>query len=75
MDSFLSLLVGLTIFALVVAGLFVVITRGTRVAFGQRRRLEEEVSLGPLRRRLAHGEITQEQFDQAERAVVGESRS
>jgi uncharacterized membrane protein len=74
MGSFLGLVIGLTVFAILVAILFVVITRGTRTLFGRRRRLEEEVSLGPLRRRLDDGEITQDQFDQAKRAIVGDSR-
>ena len=58
--------------ALVVAILFFVITRGVRAVLGPRRRLEEEVSVSLLRGRLARGEISQDEFDQAARIVGAE---
>jgi uncharacterized membrane protein len=51
-----------------------VITRGVRAVLGPRRRLEEELSVSLLRGRLARGEISQDEFDQAAR-IVGAQRS
>jgi uncharacterized membrane protein len=56
------------IFLVVVLALFFVITRGTRMLFGPRRRLEAEMGLDALRARLARGEITAQEFEQAKRA-------
>ncbi len=53
----------------VVFGLFMMITRGTRMLFGPRRRLEAEMGLDALRARLARGEITAQEFEQAKRAL------
>jgi uncharacterized membrane protein len=53
----------------VVFGLFLMITRGTRMLFGPRRRLEAEMGLDALRARLARGEITAQEFEQAKRAL------
>ena len=72
MDYIVGWIVGLAVFALVVAILFFVITRGVRVVLGPRRRLEEEVSVSLLRGRLARGEISQDEFDQAARIVGAE---
>ena len=57
------------IFLGVVFALFFVITRGTRILFGPRRRLEAEMGLDALRARLARGEITAQEFEQAKRAL------
>ncbi len=72
MNYLVGWIVGLAILALAVSVLFVLIVRGTRAVVGPRRRLEEELSLSPLRGRLARGEITQEEFDQAARTIVGQ---
>jgi uncharacterized membrane protein len=53
----------------VVFALFFVITRGTRMLFGPRRRLEAKMGLDALRARLARGETTTQEFEQAKRAV------
>jgi len=59
---------GLSLFFGLVFALFFVITRGTRVILGSRRRLEEELGLEVLRKRHARGEISQAEFEQANRA-------
>ena len=61
--------IGLLIFFGVVFLLYFLIMRGTRAVLGPRRRLEGELGLDVLRRRLARGEITQDQFDQGKRAL------
>ncbi len=71
MEYLISWVVGLTIFLALVFGLFFLITRGTRAILGPRRRLEEDLGLEVLRSRLARGEITQAEFDQAKRALGG----
>ncbi len=63
------IVLGVAAFAAAVAVLYVVITRLTRAAFGPRRRLEAELGLEALQQRLARGEITREEFDQARRAL------
>jgi|BarGraNGADG00212_1021973.scaffolds.fasta_scaffold46046_2 uncharacterized membrane protein len=62
-------LVGAVIFLAAVYAVFLVITRGTRSLFGPRRRLEAEMGLDVLRARLARGEITAQEFEQARRAL------
>lgn len=69
MEYLISWVVGLTIFLALVFGLFFLITRGTKAILGPRRRLEEDLGLEVLRSRLARGEITQAEFDQAKRAL------
>lgn len=71
MEYLISWVVGLTIFLALVLGLFFLITRGTKAILGPRRRLEEDLGLEVLRSRLARGEITQAEFDQAKRALGG----
>jgi uncharacterized membrane protein len=71
MDYLLAWVVGLTLFVALVFGLFLLITRGTRAILGPRRRLEEELGLEVLRTRLARGEISQTEFEQARRAIRG----
>ena len=71
MEYLISWVVGLTIFLALVFGLFFLITRGTKAILGPRRRLEEDLGLEVLRSRLARGEITQAEFDQAKRALGG----
>ena len=63
------IVLGVAAFAAAVAVLYVVITRLTRAAFGPRRRLEAELGLEALQQRLARGEITREDFEQARRAL------
>ncbi len=63
------IVLGVAAFAAAVAVLYVVITRLTRAAFGPRRRLEAELGLEALQQRLARGEITREEFEQARRAL------
>ena len=70
LDPVLALLV----FGLVVALLFVVVTRGTRALLGRRRRLEEGVGRAVLEGRLRRGEISREDFDRASDVISGESR-
>jgi len=65
----LGWIVGLVLFFGVVFGLFFAIVRGTRAILGPRRRLEMELGLEVLEERLARGEITREQFEQAKRAL------
>jgi uncharacterized membrane protein len=64
-----SILIGVSVFAAAVAVLFVVIAWLARAAFGPRRRLEAELGLEALERRLARGEITREEFEKARRAL------
>lgn len=65
----LALLVGVIVFFGVVFALFFVITRGARALFGPHRRLEAELGLEALEARLARGEITRQEFEQAKRAL------
>jgi uncharacterized membrane protein len=69
MEMLLTVVLATVIFLVVVFALFVVITRGTRMLFGPRRRLEAEIGLDALRARLARGEITAQEFEQAKRAL------
>ncbi|MBA3877148.1 MAG: hypothetical protein C0498_09465 [Anaerolinea sp.] len=71
MDSLLAWIVGLALFFALVFALFFLITRGTRAILGPRRRLEEELGLEVLRTRLAQGEISEAEFEQAKRALGG----
>jgi uncharacterized membrane protein len=71
MDYLLVWVVGLALFFALVFALFLLITRGTRAILGPRRRLEEELGLEALRARLARGEISQTEFEQARRALRG----
>lgn len=71
MDYLLAWVVGLALFFALVFALFLLITRGTRAILGPRRRLEEELGLEALRARLARGEISQAEFEQARRALRG----
>lgn len=71
MESVVAWIVGVTIFFGLVFGLFFVITRGTRAILGPRRRLEAELGREVLRSRLARGEISQAEFEQAKRALGG----
>ena len=69
MNYLIAWIIGLVVFFGVVFALFILITRGTRAIFGPRRRLEEELGLEVLRGRLARGEITPDEFEQARRAL------
>lgn len=69
MEMVLTVVLAAVIFFGVVFALFFVITRGTRTLFGPRRRLEAEMGLDALRARLARGEITAQEFEQAKRAL------
>jgi len=71
MDYLFAWIVSLSIVFVLVFALFLLITRGTRVILGPRRRLEEELGLEALRTRLARGEISQTEFEQARRALRG----
>lgn len=71
MDSLLAWIVGLALFFALVFALYFLITRGTRAILGPRRRLEEELGLEVLRTRLAQGEISEAEFEQAKRALGG----
>lgn len=71
MEPVVAWIVALTVFFAVVSALFFVVTRGTRAVLGPRRRLEEELGLEVLRGRLARGEISQAEFEQAKRALGG----
>ena len=71
MDYLLAWIVGLTCFLGLVFGLFFFITRGTRAVLGPRRRLEEELGLEVLRGRLARGEISAAEYEQAKRTLNG----
>ena len=68
MEMVLTVGLAAVIFFGVVFALFFVITRGTRTLLGPRRRLEAEMGLDALRARLARGEITAQEFEQAKRA-------
>lgn len=70
MDT-LQIVLGVALFAAAVAVLFVVVTRGTRRVLGPKRRLETELGMEQLEGRLSRGEITQDEFDQAKRALGG----
>lgn len=71
MDYLLAWVFGLALLFALVFALFLLITRGTRAILGPRRRLEEELGLEALRARLARGEISQAEFEQARRALRG----
>ena len=66
-----TLIVGVVVFAGIVALLFLVISRGTRAMFGPRRRLEAELGRDALKARLARGDITKAEFDEADRSLRG----
>ncbi len=68
-SAMVAWIVGLTLFFGLVLALFFVITRGTRAILGPRRRLEEDLGLEVLRTRLAQGEISQAEFEQAKRVL------
>ena len=70
MDT-LQLVIGVAVFVAAVAVLYVLVTRGTRRVLGPKRRLETELGMEQLQGRLARGEITQDEFDQARRALGG----
>jgi uncharacterized membrane protein len=63
------ILIGLGLFTAAVAVLFVVVRGLTRAVLGPRRRLEAELSVEVIAGRLARGEITREEFEQARRAL------
>ena len=63
------ILIGLGLFAAAVVVLFVVVRGLTRAVLGPRRRLEAELGLEVIAGRLARGEITREEFEQARRAL------
>jgi uncharacterized membrane protein len=69
MEYLLAWVVGLTLFFALVFALFFLITRGTRAIIGPRRRLEEELGQQALGSRLARGEISEVEFEQAKRAL------
>jgi uncharacterized membrane protein len=60
-----SLYVGTALFAVALVGLYLILVR----IVGPRRRLEAMLGYQALRDRLARGEITKEEFDQAKRAL------
>jgi uncharacterized membrane protein len=62
MEMLLTVVLATVIFLVVVLALFFVITRGTQMLFGPRRRLEAEMGLDALRARLARGEITAQEL-------------
>ncbi len=64
-----SWIVGLAVFVGIVLGLFVLITRSTRWAFGPRRRLGTDLAMEVLRGRLTRGEITDAEFAEAARIL------
>lgn len=64
-----SLLIGMAVFAAAIAVLFVAVSWLARAVFGPRRRLEAELGREALERRLARGEITREEFEQAKRTL------
>ena len=71
MDYLFAWIVSLSIVFVLVFALFLLITRGTRVILGPRRRLEEELGLEALRARLARDEISHTESEQARRALRG----
>jgi uncharacterized membrane protein len=64
-----SVLIGVAAFTAAVAALFVAVTWLTRAVLGPRRWFETELGLEALEGRLARGEITRAEFDQAKRAL------
>ena len=62
------------VFVLVVALLFVIVSRGTRAVLGPRRRLEEGIGLAVLEGRLRRGEISREEFDSASRVMSSDAK-
>ena len=64
-----TLIVGLLVFIGLPIVLYCLVTRGTRMLFGPRRRLEAELGLEVLEQRLSRGEISNEEFEQAKRAL------
>ncbi len=69
MDYLLAWIVAASVFFGIVFALFFAIVRVTRALMGTRRRLEEELGDEVLRLRLARGQITQEEYLQARRAL------
>lgn len=69
MEYATGFLVGFGVFSGAVAVLFVLFQRGARAAFGPRRRLEEDLGVDVLRHRLARGEITRRDFEDAKRTL------
>ena len=69
MDYLLAWILGLAVFFGPVFALFWAITGGTRRILGPRRRLERDMALEVLRGRLARGEITQAEYDEALRIL------
>ncbi len=57
------------------AALYLAVTRGARLLFGTRRRLEAELGLEVLDDRLRRGEITPGEHARARRALGFEDRS
>ncbi len=64
-----TLIVGLLVFIGLLMVLYYLVSRGTRMLFGPRRRLEAELGLEVLEQRLSRGEISNEEFEQAKRAL------
>jgi uncharacterized membrane protein len=64
-----TLLVGAVVFVGAVAVLFVAVSWLARAVFGPRLRLEAELGLETLERRLARGEIKRDEYEQAKRAL------
>jgi uncharacterized membrane protein len=69
MGELLGWALSIAAFIAVVLVLFFLVSRVTRAILGPRRRIEEELGLEVLRKRLARGEITQDEFEQAKRAL------
>jgi uncharacterized membrane protein len=65
----MTLALGALLFGGAVALLFVAIRWLARSLFGSRRRLESELGLEALDGRLARGEITREEYEQARLAL------
>jgi uncharacterized membrane protein len=63
------LIVGLLVFIGLLMVLYYLVSRGTRMLFGPRQRLEAELGLEVLEQRLSRGEISNEEFEQAKRAL------
>lgn len=64
-----TLALAVLLFVGAVALLFVAVRWLARSLFGSRRRLESELGLEALDGRLARGEITREEYEQARRAL------
>jgi uncharacterized membrane protein len=64
-----TLIVGLLVFIGLLMVLYYLVSRGTRMLFGPRRRLEAELGLEVLEQRLSRGQISNEEFEQAKRAL------